>query len=360
MTVPSTAHDDGWIDIHCHYSPPEFTGLAAKTLGAEIEVLPGAAGDADVLIRYGRRVEFLDGELSGLMALDERVAHMDSVGAAVQVISPPTFFAFYEQPAAVGAYLASALNDQLLEGVARFPDRLLGMVTLPLQDAASAVHELERVSANPAVRAVIMGSSIGGIQLDAPSLWPFYEAAAATATPIFIHPASSDLAGADRMQEYFLHNLIGNPTNTTLAAARLIFGGVLTRFPDLRVCLAHAGGYLAWALGRLTRGHATHAECREHTEESPEDQARRLYIDTIAHAPRSLGYVMEVFGPDRLVCGSDFPFGIGDGDPREDVDGLGLEPDLLAAVRRGNALRFLGLDQVADAPAARTGFTSVG
>lgn len=360
MTMPGAGDNQGWIDIHCHYSPPEFTRLATQTLGAEFEMLPGAAGETDTLVRYGRRVEFLGGELAGLMALDERVAHMDSVGSAVQVISPPTFFAFYEQPADVGTYLASALNDQLLEGVARHPDRLLALVTLPLQDAAAAVRELERVSANPAVRGVIVGSSIAGRQLDDASLWPFYEAAAAMGASIFIHPASTDLAGADRMQEYFLHNLIGNPTNTTLAAARLIFGGVLTRFPELRVCLAHAGGYLAWALGRLTRGHVTHVECRVYTDESPEEQARRLYADTIAHAPRSLGYVMDVFGRDRLVCGSDYPFGIGDGDPRDDVDALALEPDLHGGVMRENALHFLGLDGAADAATGRAGSAYVG
>jgi aminocarboxymuconate-semialdehyde decarboxylase len=357
--MSGTDRHGGWIDVHCHYSPPAFTQLAADTLKSEFAILPGEGDEGDTLVRYGRRIDFLHGELSGLMALDERVARMDAIDCAVQAISPPTFFAFYEQPADVGAYLASAINDQLLDAVGRHPDRLVGLVTLPLQDAAAAVRELERVSSNPAVRGVILGSSIGGMQLDDPSLWPFYEAAADLGSAIFIHPASSDLAGADRMQEYFLHNLIGNPTNTTLAAARLIFGGVLTRYPDLRVCLAHAGGYLPWALGRLTRGHETHAEARVNTDEPPEEQARRLYVDTIAHSPRSLEYVVGLFGRDRLVCGSDFPFGIGDEDPRADVEALALDADLRHAVFRGNALRFLGLDGAIDSSPGRMETASV-
>jgi aminocarboxymuconate-semialdehyde decarboxylase len=350
VTGEVVLRDNEWIDIHCHYSPPRFTRLAAETTGSELDILPGSAGEPDILVRYGRRIEFLTGELSRMIGLDERVARMDATGAALQVISPPTFFAFYEQPPDVAAYLVSALNDGVLEGVAQYPDRLLAMVTLPLQDAGLAVRELERVRANPAVRGVIVGSSIAGRQLDDPSMWPFYEAAAEMGVGIFIHPASSDLAGADRMQEYFLHNLIGNPANTTLAAARLIFGGVLTRYPELRICLAHAGGYLAWALGRLTRGHATHVECREHTDEPPADQARRLYIDSIAHASRSLEYALSVFGADRLVCGSDYPFEIGDQDALGDVDALNLGAGVREDVLRGNALRFLGIDPPSPEP----------
>lgn len=340
----------GWIDIHCHYAPPDFPSLAAARLGSEFAIEASSNGSPDCLVRYGRRIEFLPGELSRMVGLDERIVHMDAVGTAVQVISPPTFFAFYEQPPEVAAYLVSALNDAILDAVARFPDRLLALVTVPLQDPELAIRELERV-ASPAVRGIIMGSSIGGRQLDDAVLLPFYEAADEMGLAIFIHPTSSDLAGADRMQEYFLHNLIGNPTNTTLAAARLIFSGVMTRHPKLRICLAHAGGYLAWALGRLTRGHSKHIECRAHTDESPRDQARRFYVDTIAHDSRSLEYLLATFGDERLVCGSDYPFEIGYADAGRLVDELQLEPSVHAAVLRGNAERFLGLAGTQSDPA---------
>jgi aminocarboxymuconate-semialdehyde decarboxylase len=325
-----------WYDVHCHFAPPEFPALAAEALGTELAIIPGEDEQPDVLVRYGRRIEFLPGELSRMVDLEQRISHMDAVGAQVQVISPPTFFAFYDKPSEVAARLARLMNEALMSATERYPDRLLMLATVPLQDAERAVGELEEALRNPAARGVIIGSSIGGRQLDDPAFEPFFEAAEALGAAIFVHPASTDLAGAERMQEYFLHNLIGNPTNTTLAAARLIFGGVLTRHPRLRVCLAHAGGYLAWALGRLTHGFHTHAECRIATDEPPAEQARRLYVDTIAHEPRSMEYVRATFGPTRLLAGSDYPFRIGQSDPHPGVE----DPSLLMA----NARAFLGLD----------------
>lgn len=344
---------EGWIDVHAHYTPPDFMRMAQEKLGSQVTVRK--TSDAEVMIRPGQEQRaYLKGELSRSETLDERIADMDAIGAAIQVISPGGTFSFYEQPIDVAEYLSAAMNDCLIEAVDRYPDRLMAMITVPLQDAAAAIRELERARQHPGVKAVRIGSSVNDMEMDDPSLWPFYEAAEAMDMPLFLHPYIYGIAGAERMKNFNLNNLVGYPSTTTLAAARLMFGGVLERFPSLRMCLAHGGGYLAMAVGRLSRAFTTHPECSETLRESPGTILRRFYVDTIVHSAVALDHVRVTFGDDRLVCGTDYPFQIGDPDPRRNIGLLPTESRVREAALRGNALRFLGIsDPVALVPTAQ-------
>ena len=307
-----------YVDIHCHYASPDFPEQARPYLGAAAPAILREPDGTEVLMRYGRRVPFLRGELTRLTSHLDRAPLLEG---CIQVLAPPTFFFFYNEPAEVAAPLCALLNDGLSEAVRLHPNRMAGMAAVPMQDARYAIAELERTHANLNMRAVCIGSNVNGRGLDSAEFWPFYEVAEALGVPIFIHPMSSDLAGADRMREYFLHNLIGNPLDTTLAAARLIFGGVLEAFPELQVCLAHGGGYLAWASGRMARGYTVRPECRHSLRQSPHELMNRFYVDTIVHSPQALEYLIACFGADRVLCGSDYPFQIGDPSPTELVEG---------------------------------------
>jgi aminocarboxymuconate-semialdehyde decarboxylase len=341
---------EGWIDVHAHYTPPDFMELAARKLGQEVSVQQ--TRDGEVLTRPGQEQRtYQKGELSGSESLEQRIADMDATGAAVQVISPGGTFSFYEQPVDIADYLSAQMNDRLIAAVDEYPDRLMAMVTLPLQDAAASIRELDRVRQHPGVRAIRIGSSIDEIELDDPRLFPFYEAAEAADIPLFIHPYIYAIAGSERMKQFNLSNLVGYPATTTLGAARLIFGGVLERFPRLRFCLAHAGGYLAIASPRLARGFMTRPDTRVILQESPEILVRRFYVDTIAHSATLLDYVRSVFGDDRLVCGTDYPFQIGDADPRRNIGKMAAPDSAKRAALRENALRYLGIAEGASVQA---------
>jgi aminocarboxymuconate-semialdehyde decarboxylase len=339
---------DGWIDLHAHYTPPDFMELAERKLGAEVTVRKTA--DAEVMVRPGQdQRAYRKGELSRSESVDERIQDMDATGCAVQVISPGGTFSFYEQPTTTAEYLSAAMNDRLLDAVDRYPTRLQAMITLPMQDSAAAIRELERARQHPGVTSVRIGSSVNDWELDNPALWPIYQAAEAMDMPLFLHPYIYGVAGAERMREFNLSNLVGYPATTTLAAARLLLGGVLEEFPRLRICIAHGGGYLALAVWRLTRGHSTHPETRERAREAPATLARRFYVDSIVHSVESLDYVRSVFGDGRVVCGTDYPFQIGDADPRRTVNQL--DPAVRDRILRTNALEFLG--QSNEVPAER-------
>jgi aminocarboxymuconate-semialdehyde decarboxylase len=340
MTMVAVAEIGGWIDIHCHYADPSFPEVARRESGTESPVVI-TDGPSDVLIRHDRTIQFVKGELAHLMSLDHRLATMDANRTAVQVISPPSFFYHYHIPGRVGARICSILNDGVFAAVESRPDRFLAMPAVPLQDCDRAIAELERVSQLPYVAAITIGSNVNGADLDEPRLLSFFAAAEAMEMPIFIHPASSNVAGGERMKDYFLRNMVGNPLDTTLVGARLIFSGILDRHPSLKIGLSHGGGYLTLAVGRFHRGYNSHAETQESGASDPASLVKRFYADAIVHSEVALRFVASQLGIDRLMCGTDYPFEIGDPDPGRSVAALGLDPAIERRVLWDNAASFL-------------------
>ncbi len=159
--------------------------------------------------------------------------------------------------------------------------------------------------------------------------------------PVFLHPL--EVIGAERLTPYFLANLLGNPFDTAVAAAHLIFGGVLDRFPDLDICLPHAGGAFPYLVGRLNHGWKVREECR-HLAHGPETYLGRFYYDTISHSAEALEYLITGVGAERVMIGSDYCFDMGYAQPVEVVSGHPhLDADQKALILGGNARRLLDL-----------------
>jgi aminocarboxymuconate-semialdehyde decarboxylase len=351
----SAVADSGWwIDLHCHYADPHFPEAARQETGSDTPVVV-VDGDTDLLIRHDRTIDFVKGELSHLMSLDHRLAVMDEIGTQIQVISPPSFFYHYHVEGEVGARVCARLNDGVFAAVESHPDRFLAMPAVPLQDCGRAIAELERVSQLPYVAAITIGSNVNGTDLDEPRLLPFFAAAESMDMPIFIHPASSNVAGGARMKDYFLRNMVGNPLDTTLVAARLMFSGILDRHPALKFCLSHGGGYVTYAVGRFHRGYASHTETRTSRASDPGELVKRFYADGIVHSEEGLRFAISQLGANRIVCGSDYPFQIGEPDPRARVRDLSLDPSIERQILWDNAVGFLRPQALrAISPAAAT------
>ncbi|HEU5422001.1 MAG TPA: amidohydrolase family protein, partial [Nitrolancea sp.] len=244
------------------------------------------------------------------------------------------FTALYELPPDEGIQWSQLLNQGIAEAAAAYPEEFVGFATVPLQDGVAAAAELERGAAL-GLRGVEILSSVNGVGLDDPSLEPFWETAAWLAMPILIHP--SYVAGTERLGPYYLRNLLGNPTETANAGARLIFGGVLERHPTLKVILAHGGGSLPQIIGRLQHGAEVRAECRH--ARSPREQLGNLYFDTIVFDPLILRHLVELAGAERVVLGTDYPFDMGETRPLEFVAGAGLaDADVETILHAGERL----------------------
>jgi aminocarboxymuconate-semialdehyde decarboxylase len=208
-----------------------------------------------------------------------------------------------------------------------------------MQDPSLAVEEVERASKLPGIRGVYMATHVKGKNLDDKSFWPVYERCEGLGLPVFLHPV--DPVGAERMHSYYLRNFLGNPYDTGIAAASLMFGGVMDAFPKLDVMLPHAGGTFPVLIGRMTHGTTVRPEVK-HMTKAPSTYLRRFYYDTIAHDPQILLNLVRQVGVDRVVTGSDCPADMGYTRPVEVVERLA---DLPIADREmilgGNPARLL-------------------
>jgi aminocarboxymuconate-semialdehyde decarboxylase len=267
-------------------------------------------------------------------------ADLHRMGVTHALYSSPPFTILNELSPDVGAAWSAIFNNALADTIAGHAGAY-GLAMVPLQDPPAAAAELRRAVASLGFRGAEIPSNINGVELDDPHLDPFYAAAQDLDAPILIHPHY--VAGANRMKEYYLRNLVGNPLDTTLAACRLVMGGVFDRFPGLKFCLSHAGGYFLAGLGRLDHGWRVNAGARSRCARPPSAYLPNLYFDTIAHSAPWLRYVVEQAGVDHVLLGTDLPFDMGDEDPVATVTGLGLDAAATAAILGDTAARIFRL-----------------
>lgn len=331
--------DQGAIDIHAHFFPERFLDAIADgggPWGARIDrsnprgpaiVIGGSAGPP-LEPRYYN--------------LDQRLRSMDRQGVTVQALSLTTPMVYWAD-GEFGARLARAFNDAASAAHAAHPDRFVSCATLPLQDPPRALEELERAASLPGTRAVYMGTNVAGRELSDPAFFPVFERCHDLRLPVLLHPLN--VVGAQRLAPFYLHNLLGNPFDTAIAAAHLIFGGVLDRLPRLQVCLPHAGGALPYLAGRLRRGQRVRPEAKDAARRPVTAYLRRFTYDTITHDPAALRYLVDTVGADRVMLGSDFCFDMGYERPRDIVAAreTRLARKDQPLVLRGNAARLLRL-----------------
>jgi aminocarboxymuconate-semialdehyde decarboxylase len=323
------------IDIHAHYYPEAYLELLAAEGGrygagyrrTEEGFYVGGAGRPHGPLP----LKFID--------LAARLAEMDAQGVAVQALSLTTPMTYWADPD-LSLRLARAFNDAASAAHLAHPGRFVGLMALPLPDAERSLDELERAARLPGIRGVYMGTNVEGRELSDPLLLPVFERIEALGLPVFLHPVT--VIGAKRLQPFYLGNLIGNPVDTAIAAAHLIFGGVLDRCPRLEINLPHAGGVLPILIGRFDHGRQVRPELR-HLPRDPSEYLRRFTYDTIAHSPEVMRFVVSMVGADRVMLGSDYCFDMGHAHPVEAVDRLELGAAERALVLGGTAARLLRL-----------------
>ena len=293
------------VDIHAHYFPERFFSVieeAGQPFGARID-RGHAAGP--VIDMKGSRTVPLD---VTYWDLGRRVKAMDRARVDVHALSltaPMVYFA--DGP--LGARLAQVVNDAMQAAHTAYPHRFVGCATLPMQDPTLALAELERVKDLRGIRAVYLGTNINGRDLSEPDFAPVLARCEALRLPVLLHPLT--VIGASRLGKFYLNNFLGNPFDTAVAAAHLVFGGVLDRHPRLEVCLPHAGGAMPYLMGRLTHGQRVRPETKGVARRPFERYLRRFTYDTITHSPALLKFLVDTVGADRVMLGSDYCFDMG-------------------------------------------------
>jgi len=332
------SRDDGGpvIDIHAHWHAPDFVALLEKE-----------ASDNGAKVGRNNR-DFVTLQVPGINSvfqphyidLGTRLARMDEQGVDVHALSLTSPMVYWAPPA-FGLKLARVYNDSLAAAHRQYPKRFVGLATLPLQDVGLALQELDRAAKLPGIRGVYLATHMNGLNLDEKQFFPVYEQCEALGLPVFLHPVNP--VGAERMRRYYLRNFLGNPYESGIAAASLVFGGVMDAFPRLEVVLPHAGGTFPALIGRMDHGTTVRKEVK-HMKQPPSAYLRRFHYDTISHHHRMMSFLVRLVGADRVVLGTDHPADMGCAQP---VDWVGELTDIPAPdhdlMLGANAARLLRL-----------------
>lgn len=276
-----------------------------------------------------------------------RLADCDEWGIATQVLSTlPVMFSYWAKPADA-LDLSERLNDHIASLVRDHPTRFEGLGTVPMQDPSLAVRELERCVCTLGLRGIQIGTNIEGRNLDDASVLPVLAAAQRLNAAVFVHPWN--MAGQTEMPRHWMPWLVGMPAECARAACSLIMGGVLERYPRLRICLAHGGGSFPGTLGRIDKGFKERPDlCQSATIVAPSSQASRLYYDSLVHDAAALRLLLDRVGAERIALGSDYPFPLGERPPGSLLRNMqGISDAQMTRMLAGTAREFLGLDEVA-------------
>jgi aminocarboxymuconate-semialdehyde decarboxylase len=327
------------IDVHTHVLPPHWPDLRERYgYGGWVQLEHSGPGCAR-LVREGTLFREL---APNAWDPERRFEDLAQTGVDVQVLSTvPVMFSYWAR-AQDALDLGQRLNDHIAGLVQQHPRRFAGLGTLPMQDPALAVRELERCVRELGLAGVQIGSHVNGRNLDDPGVVDVLAAAQGLGAAVFVHPW--DMLGSERMARYWLPWLVGMPTETALAICCMIFGGVFEKLPRLRVCFAHGGGAFPGTLGRIEHGFHARPDLFAHNPTPPRAYLGRFYVDSLVHDAPLLRALIELLGERSIALGSDYPFPLGEECPGALIRSLGLPPASEARLLHGTALEWLALE----------------
>jgi len=307
------------IDVHAHFLPPAFLEEIARdptSYGLEVE----GWGEGEVTVRRTDSGEsFVVGE--NLFDVEARLTWIAAMGLGAQVLAPPTSVFFYDLPKEAACAVARLFNETMRD-VCRSSPKLIPAATVPMGWPKDASREIDHAVNEMRIPMLFIGTNVAGEDLDGARFDPVYKKAAELGVPIQLHPPWP--SKEERLERHYFWNLLGNPFETAVAAASLIAGGVLDRYPELTFLLGHGGGVFPYLSGRMDHGHRKMQAARFNGR-SPRDYFDRFIFDTIVHDATALRYLIETVGPERIAIGTDSPYAMGDEGPLDTLRAVGLD-----------------------------------
>ncbi|MFQ5649383.1 MAG: amidohydrolase family protein [bacterium] len=323
------------IDFHNHVYPPEYvdeihSGPSAYEVTFDRDKNPilHSPGDYNVLV-------------PGHRLMNVRLKVLEDCGVDKQVISFTAPGTLIETPKR-SVELSKRVNDVFARIQDEHGDHFLALATLPLNDPKASAVEVERAISDLGLKGITLYSNANGVSLSDPCFWPLYEAANQLNVVIFVHPTYP--IGVEAMKDYMLMPLVGFVSDTTLAAASLVFSGVVEKFPNINWVLGHLGGAVPFLAERFDRGYEAFEQCRKNITRPPSEYLKEFYFDTVNFDVRALQFALDFAGADHLLAGSDYPHKIGSIEKMlTSIEELNVSAEEKAGILGKNAARLLGL-----------------
>ena len=324
------------IDLHSHFFPVD----ALRNPGKFRERAPKLVieqGKLSVTSQIGMRTGLGTGAYDPVA----RIKALDEMRIDLQAISPSPILLFYWEEPAVAAHFSRKQNEAIHSVVENHPDRFVGFGSVPLQSIADSIAIAQEAKAL-GLKGLEIGNAVGERPLDDPLFESFFEAAQALDLLLFVHPLEGGVDADDPLAG-ILGNVLQFTFRTTLMVERMILKGMFEKYPNLRLCLSHGGGFIAFNIWRLDHSYSQRADLRKNLPRKPSDYLRNLYFDSIVHSVAALQYLVGIVGPDRVVIGTDFPMAMGDFQSVEKVRQLDISEESRKQILGGNASRALNL-----------------
>ena len=335
------AHKHFTIDLHAHLLTPAVEPLVADCpqKQGEPEMMLRAQGAASVAHNVQK---MLPNAFRKMTNLEERLRDMDAMGVDVQVLSPSPNQYYYWAQTDLAKEIVRVQNEHVAATCATNPERFYGLGTIALQHPELSVEQLIHAVKTLGLKGVEISTAVNGLDLADAKFEKFWAKADELGCVVFIHPLGSSLG--ERVNQFYLTNMIGQPLETTIALSNLIFGGVLDRNPKLKIVAAHGGGYLPAYIGRSDHGYKVRPEASG-IQKKPSEYLKQIYFDSLVYSPEQLKNLIAQVGASQMVVGTDYAFDMGDYDVHELLDAVtNLSEEERAQILGGNAARILGVN----------------
>jgi aminocarboxymuconate-semialdehyde decarboxylase len=335
------AHKHFTIDLHAHLLTPAVEPLVADC--------PQKKGEPEMMLRMqgaasvAHNVQtMLPNAFRKMTSLDERLRDMDAMGVDVQVLSPSPNQYYYWADVDLAKEIVRVQNEHVAATCATHPERFVGLGTIALQHSDLSVEQLAHAVKTLGLKGVEISTAVNNLDLADDKFSKFWAKADELGCVVFIHPLGTSLG--ERVNQFYLTNIIGQPLETAIALSNLIFGGVLDRNPGVKIVAAHGGGYLPAYIGRSDHGFKVRPEAGN-IQKKPSEYLKQIYFDSLVYAPQQLQALIAQVGASQIVIGTDYAFDMGDYDPHELLESLSLLSESeQAAILGGNARQLLKLD----------------
>jgi len=325
------------VDVHNHFIPMDVVDGARKGSAFDGLTVEMVEGQEWLVHRQGYRYPLH----RGFYDVDERLRSMDAQGIDQAVVSiSPTLFMYWTE-ASAAADFCQRTNDALAAFAASSGGRLHSVATLPMQDPDLAAAELRRAVVELGLRGAQIGPVVEQTSLDDTDMRKVLATAQELDVPLILHPYY--VGPRPGLEDFYLTNLLGNPVESTISAARLVLGGVLDELTELSLVLMHGGGFLPYQIGRLDHGYRVRPEAKG-CQQAPSSYLRRFFYDTVTHAAQPLRFLAEMVGSRNVLFGTDYPYDMAAGQLVDQLRGVGLEDESVEDIAGRNTMRLFKVD----------------